>query len=84
MVSNTSSEAHAGYLSTIQVVVDGMKGLPVDVRAGGWTATAETGTKPECGDFCLEFGGLSPSLYTIAPRGLGASVDVVVEGGGLP
>jgi hypothetical protein len=83
VVSNTSSEAQAGYLSTIQVVVEGMKGLPVDVIAGGWKATAETGTKPECGDFCLEFGGLSPSLYTIAPRGLGASVDVVVEGGGL-
>ncbi|MDH4209229.1 MAG: hypothetical protein OEV76_10175, partial [Anaerolineae bacterium] len=54
-----------------------------DVRAGGWTATAVTGTKPECGDFCLEFGGLGPSLYTIMPRGLAASVDVVVEGGGL-
>ena len=70
-------------MSSIQVVVQGMKGLPVEVKAGGWTATAVTGTKPECGDFCLEFGGLSPSLYTIMPRGLGASVDVVVEGGGL-
>ena len=83
VLSNTSSQAQAGYLSTIQVVVEGMKGLPVDVRAGGWTATAVTGTKPECGDFCLEFGGLGPSLYTIMPRGLAASVDVVVEGGGL-
>ncbi len=83
VVSNTSTQVYAGYLSTIQVVVDGMKGLPVDVKAGGWMATAETGTKPECGDFCLEFGGLAPSLYTIMPRGLGATVDVVVEGGGL-
>lgn len=83
VVSNTSSQVYAGYLSTIQVVVDGMKGLPVDVKSGGWMATAETGTKPECGDFCLEFGGLAPSLYTIMPRGLGATVDVVVESGGL-
>ncbi|TKJ27572.1 MAG: hypothetical protein CEE40_13005 [Chloroflexi bacterium B3_Chlor] len=83
VVSNTSSQQMGGYLSTIQVVVEGMKGLPVDVRAGGWTATAVTGTKPECGDFCLEFGGLAPSLYTITPRGLGASVDVVVEGRGV-
>jgi hypothetical protein len=83
VVSNTSKEQYAGYLSSIQVVVEGMKGLPVDVKAGGWMATAVTGTKPECGDFCLEFGGLSPSLYTIMPRGLGSSVDVVVEGGGL-
>ncbi len=83
VVSNTSSQEPGGYLSSIQVVVEGMKGLPVDIRSGGWTATALTGTKPECGDFCLEFGGLSPSLYTIVPRGLGASVDVVMEGGGL-
>jgi hypothetical protein len=83
VVSNSSPRQDGGYLSSIQVVVEGMKGLPVDVRAGGWTATAVTGTKPECGDFCLEFGGLSPSLYTIMPRGLGASVDVAVEGGGL-
>jgi hypothetical protein len=83
VVSNTSQQQDGGYLSSIQVVVEGMKGLPVEVKAGGWTATAVTGTKAECGDFCLEFGGLSPSLYTIMPRGLGASVDVVVEGGGL-
>ncbi len=83
VVSNTSSQVYAGYLSTIQVVVEGMKGLPVDVRSGGWTATAVTGTKPECGDFCLEFGGLGPSLYTIMPRGLAASVDVTVKGGGV-
>jgi hypothetical protein len=82
VVSNTSQEG-GGYLSSIEVVVEGMKGLPVEVRAGGWTATAVTGTKPECGDFCLEFGGLSPSLYTIMPSGLGASVDVAVGGGGL-
>jgi len=82
VLSNTTQQG-AGYLSSIQVVVEGMKGLPVEVRAGGWTATAVTGTKPECGDFCLEFGGLSPSLYTIMPSGLGASVDVVVGGGGL-
>jgi hypothetical protein len=83
VVSNTSQQQDGGYLSSIQVVVEGMKGLPVEVKAGGWTATAVTGTKAECGDFCLEFGGLSPSLYTIMPRGLGSSVDVVVEGGGL-
>ena len=83
VLSNTSTQQYAGYLSTIQVSVEGMKGLPVEVRAGGWAATAVTGTKPECGDFCLEFGGLSPSLYNIIPRGLGASVDVVVERGGL-
>jgi hypothetical protein len=83
VVSNTSSPEGHGYLSSIRVVVEGMTGLPVDVKAGGWMATAVTGTKPECGEFCLEFGGLSPSLYTITPRDLGASVDVVVGGGGM-
>jgi hypothetical protein len=83
VVSNTSSQVDGGYLSTIQVVVEGMKGLPVEVKAGGWTATALTGTKPECGAFCLEFGGLAPSLYTITPQGLGTSAEVTVEGGGV-
>lgn len=83
VVSNTSKEQYAGYLSAIQVIVEGMKGLPVEIRAGGWHSTAVTGSKPECGEFCLEFGGLSPSLYTITPQGLGVSVDVSVEGGGL-
>ncbi len=83
VVSNTSKEQYAGYLSAIQVIVEGMKGLPVEIRAGGWHSTAVTGSKPECGDFCLEFGGLSPSLYTITPQGLGVTIDVSVEGGGL-
>jgi hypothetical protein len=83
VVSNTSGERYAGYLSTVQVIVEGLKGLPVEIRSGGWNAAADTGSKPECGDFCLEFGGLSPSLYTIIPRGLGASVDVAVGEGGL-
>jgi hypothetical protein len=83
VVSNTSSEADGGYLSSIQVIVEGMKGLPVEVKAGGWSATAQTGTKPECGAFCLEFGGLAPSLYTITPQGLGTSAEVTVEGGGV-
>jgi hypothetical protein len=83
VVSNTSGEQYAGYLSTVQVIVEGLRGLPVEIRSGGWNATALTGSKPECGDTCLEFGGLSPSLYTIIPQGLGASVDVVVQEGGL-
>jgi hypothetical protein len=83
VVSNTSGQQYAGYLSTVQVIVEGLKGLPVEIRSGGWNSTALTGSKPECGDTCLEFGGLSPSIYTLIPRGLGASVDVAVQEGGL-
>jgi len=83
VVSNTSAQQYAGYLSTVRVIVEGLRGLPVEIRSGGWNSTALTGSKPECGAFCLEFGGLSPSIYTIIPGGLGATIDVAVEGGGL-
>lgn len=83
VVSNTSGDQYAGFLSTIRVFVDGMKDLPVEIRSGGWNSTTDTGSKPEYGDFAVEFGGLAPSIYTITPQGLGVSVDVAVEGGGL-
>jgi hypothetical protein len=83
VVSNTSGEEYAGYLSTIRVFVDGMTDLPVEIKSGGWTSSAVTGSKPEYGDFAVEFGGLSPSTYTVTPQGLGVSVEVDVEGGGL-
>ena len=63
--------------------MEGEKWLPLEISAGGWRDTALTGTKPDCGEFCLEFGGLSPGTYVIAPQSLGASVAVTVDEGGL-
>jgi hypothetical protein len=83
VVENTSGGGRRGYFAAIQVTVEGTKWLPVEIAAGGWRETGLTGTKPECGGFCLEFGGLSPGTYVITPQGLGASVTVTVDEGGF-
>ena len=81
---NTSSETTTGgFFSAIQVSVSGLKGLPVEIRSGGWSATELTGSKPECGEFCLEFGGLSGSTYVLTPEGLGVNHVVTVDGEGF-
>jgi hypothetical protein len=68
--------------SAIAVSVTGRPGLVVDIQSGGWAATCTTGNKPEYGPNACEFGGLRASTYTITPRGLGASVQVTVDGVG--
>jgi hypothetical protein len=83
VAENTSGAGRRGYFAAIQVTVEGMKWLPVEIRAGGWSATEETGTKPACGGYCLEFGGLAPGTYVVTPRGLGVSVTVTVDEGGF-
>jgi len=83
VVENISGGGRRGYFAAIQVSVEGKKWLPVEIRAGGWLDTALTGTKPDCGEFCLEFGGLSPGTYVSTPQGLGASVAVTVDEGGF-
>ena len=57
--------------------------LPVEIRSGGWSTTALTGTKPEYGDTACEFGALSAGTYTIIPQGLDASVTVTIDEGGF-
>ncbi len=68
---------------SIVVRVPGMKGLEVDLSTGGgFSATCTTGSKPEYGETACEFGGLlSGGTYTIAPRGLGASLQVTLQQG---
>ena len=63
--------------------MQGKKWLPVEIRAGGWSASELTGTKPACGGYCLEFGGLAPGTYVVTPQGLGVSVTVTVDEGGF-
>jgi hypothetical protein len=67
----------------IAVRVVGKWGLPVEIRTGGWSTTALTGTKPEYGDTACEFGALSAGTYTIIPQGLDASVTVTIDEGGF-
>jgi hypothetical protein len=83
VVSNSSSQGANGISSVIVVRVLGAEGLPVEISSGGWNAIALTSTKPEYGPFACEFGGLWPGTYTVSPQGLGASVELVMDGQGL-
>jgi hypothetical protein len=80
---NVSGGGKRGYFAAIEVVVEGKKWLPVEIKAGGWSASELTGTKPACGGYCLEFGGLAPGTYVVTPQGLGVSVTVTVDEGGF-
>ena len=83
VVSNSSGQGANGISSVVVVRVLGAKGLPVEISSGGWNAVALTGTKPEYGPFACEFGGIWPGTYTVRPQGLGASVELTMDGRGL-
>jgi hypothetical protein len=83
VASNSSGQGANGISSVVVVRVLGAKGLPVEISSSGWNAVAMTGTKPEYGPFACEFGGLWPGTYTVRPQGLGASVELTMDGQGL-
>lgn len=68
------------FRSVLRVSVTGMKGLRVKVSSDGWETTGLTGTKPEYGEFAVEFAPFNQGYYTITPEGLGASVQVRLDG----
>jgi hypothetical protein len=68
--------------SAIAVVVAGKPWHEVEIETDGWSTTSETGFKPEYGPDACEFGGLRAGTYTITPKGLGASLQVTVDGWG--
>ncbi len=83
VVEQTSgTEATGSSNSAIAVVVAGRPWHKVDIRADSWSATAETGYKPEYGPDACEFGGLRAGTYTITPRDLGASLQITMDGWG--
>ncbi|MFQ5613374.1 MAG: hypothetical protein ACE5H9_14705 [Anaerolineae bacterium] len=55
---------------TLAVLALGLKDHPVVVRSGAWQTRGLTGTKPEHGDFAVEFGGLPPGEYVVELAGL--------------
>jgi hypothetical protein len=83
VVSNNSRQGNNGISSVVVVRVPGARGLPVEISSGSWNAIALTGTKPEYGPFACEFGGLWPGTYTVRPQGLGANVELTMDGQGL-
>lgn len=86
VVSNTSGEADDSgrYFSVLRVAVWGAKDLPVTVTTddGYFIARGLTGTKPEYGEYAVEFAPIRPGTYRVTPDGLDASVDVTLDGKG--
>ena len=68
------------FRSILRVSVIGRKGLPVKVSSDGWETTGLTGTKPEYGEFAVEFAPFNHGTYTITPEGLGTSLNVRLDG----
>jgi hypothetical protein len=83
VVENTSGDQPTEHAnSAIAVIVSGRPWHEVEIRANDWTATCETGYKPEYGPDACEFGGLRAGTFTITPKDLEASVEVTVDGWG--
>jgi len=69
------------FRSILRVSVVGKKDLPVTVTALGWKGvTGRTGTKPEYGEYAVEFAPFKWGYYTVTPEGLGTSVQVLLDG----
>jgi hypothetical protein len=83
VVENTSGEQPTDHVnSAVTVIVAGKPWHEVEIKTDGWNTMAETGYKPEYGPDACEFGGLRAGTYTIIPKGLGASVQVTMDGWG--
>ncbi|NJN82816.1 MAG: hypothetical protein HC802_11430 [Caldilineaceae bacterium] len=69
-----------GY-SVVRVEVEGQRDLPVHIWKDDWKGMSRrTGSKPEYGDFALEFSPLEPGVYMVEPEGLGVWTDVELTG----
>ena len=63
-------------IGTIGVRAAGLKDHPVFLRSGGWQSDVQyTGSKPELGEYAVEFGGLAQGKYTVVLVDL-AQIDV--------
>jgi LysM repeat protein len=89
IVSNTSGVTDTmRFSSVLRIVVAGTKGLPVTVTdvthddTYHLIARGLTGTKPEYGEFAVEFAPFNYGVYRVTPSGLDATVDVQLDGVG--
>jgi len=83
VVESISGGGSKGYFAPIQGVAESKKWVSADIVSGAWSITLETGTKPHCGEFCLELECLSPGTYVITPQSLAAGVAVAAGEGRL-
>jgi LysM repeat protein len=72
----TTTEERISTGAVLRVSVIGQKDLPVAVSDGTWSITGTTGTKPEYGEYAVEFAPLGAKGFTITPKGLRASLYV--------
>jgi hypothetical protein len=70
-------------IGTIVVHVPGLKDHPVVLHSGPWSIRGFTGTKPEYGEYAVEFGGLPPGDYRVELEGLNSELPVYLAGGGF-
>ena len=67
--------------STVRVEVQGSKNLPVRIWKDDWDGLLQlTGSRPDFGEFALEFSPLGPGIYMIEPEGLDIFTDVELTG----
>jgi hypothetical protein len=78
----TQDDAGVG-IGTIVVRALGLKDQPVVLRSGPWVTRGLTGSKPEYGEFAVEFGGLNQGDFSLELEGLGAALPVQLQPGGF-
>ncbi len=67
--------------SVVRVEVENKRSWPVQIWREDWAGVrALTGSKPEYGDFALEFGPLEPGHYMVEAEGLEAWIDFELTG----
>ncbi len=67
--------------SVVRVEVENKRDWPVQIWREDWAGVrALTGSKPEYGDFALEFGPLEPGHYMVEAEGLEAWIDFELTG----
>jgi hypothetical protein len=70
-------------IGTIVVRVLGLKDKPVILRSGPWSAQGLTGTKPEYGEYAVEFGGLNRGDFSVELEDLGVAMPIHLQPGGF-
>ena len=80
-VAEVSATGSMPGFSAVRVEVVGKKGLPVYLSKADWDGmNGESGSRPDLGEFALEFSPLEPGYYIIEPDGLDVRADVHLTG----
>ncbi len=78
LVSNTLG-ATEGHGSIFRVSVDGVKGIPIELRSDDQLITANSGSKPEYGPFAAEFAPVTEGTWTVTVPTLNVSINVFAD-----